>query len=173
MTDRSDFQVDEPLEHGDEPLSNFSPNPTFASVVERRLGRRGVLRGGLAAAVTGLFGTSMLSGARLALAGEKGPQITFKAIPVAATDRIIVPEGYTARVLIPWGTPITGSMPAFALENTGAEQGMQIGMHHDGMHFFPIEGTSPDAGSSEDGLLVLNHEYIEPRFMHALSLIHI
>jgi secreted PhoX family phosphatase len=35
------------------------------------------------------------------------------------------------------------------------------------MHFFPIEGREPDQGSSTDGLLVLNHEYIEPRFMHA------
>ena len=34
-------------------------------------------------------------------------------------------------------------------------------MHHDGMHFFPIDG------SSDDGLLVVNHEYIEPRFLHA------
>ena len=34
-------------------------------------------------------------------------------------------------------------------------------MHHDGMHFFPIEG------SSSDGLLVINHEYVEPRLMHA------
>ena len=33
-------------------------------------------------------------------------------------------------------------------------------MHHDGMHFFPI------AGSSTDGLLVVNHEYIEPRYIH-------
>ncbi|TVR06372.1 MAG: DUF839 domain-containing protein, partial [Phormidium sp. GEM2.Bin31] len=46
---------------------------------------------------------------------------------------------------------------------------MQIGQHHDGMHFFPIEGQSPDAGSSQDGLLVLNHEYLEPRFLHAAA----
>jgi secreted PhoX family phosphatase len=28
-------------------------------------------------------------------------------------------------------------------------------MHHDGMHFFPL------AGSSTRGLLVLNHEYVD------------
>ena len=46
---------------------------------------------------------------------------------------------------------------------------MQIGQHHDGMHFFPIEGESPYLGSSQDGLLVLNHEYIEPRFLHTAA----
>ncbi|TVQ13626.1 MAG: PhoX family phosphatase [Leptolyngbya sp. DLM2.Bin27] len=90
----------------------------------------------------------------------------FKPVSVSAADTIVVPEGYTARTLMPWGEPITGSYPAYRLENTGAEQGMQVGMHHDGMHFFPIEGRSPYEGSSADGLLVMNHEYVEPRFMH-------
>jgi secreted PhoX family phosphatase len=90
----------------------------------------------------------------------------FKAVPISEADSIVVPEGYTARTLIPWGEPITGSYPAYSLSNTGEEQGMQIGSHHDGMHFFPIEGESPYEGSSEDGLLVVNHEYVEPRYMH-------
>jgi uncharacterized protein len=51
-------------------------------------------------------------------------------------------------------------MPAYSPDNTGEEQGMQVGQHHDGMHFFPIDG------SSTDGLLVMNHEYIEPRYLH-------
>ncbi len=41
---------------------------------------------------------------------------------------------------------------------------MQIGSHHDGLHYFPIDG------SSEDGLLVLNHEYVEPRFTHRAAI---
>lgn len=38
---------------------------------------------------------------------------------------------------------------------------MQVGMHHDGMHYYAIDR------SSTDGLLVMNHEYIEPPFLHA------
>lgn len=34
-------------------------------------------------------------------------------------------------------------------------------MHHDGMYHFPIDGAS------EGGPLVLNHENVEPRFLHA------
>ena len=53
-------------------------------------------------------------------------------------------------------------MPAFVPGgNTGLEQGMQAGMHHDGMHVYGIDG------SSTEGLLVMNHEYVEPRFLHA------
>ncbi|MCC4820324.1 DUF839 domain-containing protein, partial [Vibrio lentus] len=36
-----------------------------------------------------------------------------------------------------------------------------LGMHHDGMHFFPLNGKS------NDGLLVINHEYIDQKALHA------
>jgi uncharacterized protein len=150
-------------EHGDEPPCNHSPNPTFDAVVEARYGRRGVLKGGVAAAVTSLMGTSFLSSPAAADAG-KGPEIGFQPVPVAAIDEIVVPEGYSARAILQFGEPITGSMPAYAVGNTGDEQAMQVGSHHDGMHFFPIDG------SSTDGLLVMNHEYIEPRFMHETAI---
>jgi len=42
--------------------------------------------------------------------------------------------------------------------NTAAEQAQQIGMNHDGMHFFPSE---PGPAGSRSGLLVLNHEHID------------
>ena len=83
---------------------------------------------------------------------------------MSAVDAITVPEGYSSQPLIAWGTPMTGDMPAYVPGgNTGAEQGMQIGMHHDGMHYFRIDG------SSTDGFLVFNHEYIEPRLLHAVK----
>ena len=66
-------------------------------------------------------------------------------------------------MIIPWGTPILGSFPSFSVNSTGADQAEQVGSHHDGMHFYPIDG------SSDDGLLVLNHEYVEPRLMHAAA----
>jgi len=167
VTAEVDHRRDRPdVGNSDDVNCNASANRTFDAVVAARARRRGVLKGGLAAAVTGLFGTSMLTRAAVAASGGNGPDIGFKPIPVSDADTIVVPEGYTARPLIPWGTPITGHMPRFSLDNTGEEQGMQTGMHHDGMHFYPIEGESPYEGSSEDGLLVVNHEYIEPRYMH-------
>lgn len=164
------------LDPDDEPICNRSNNRPFSSILNTRLQRRQVLRGTLAAAVTTLFGGPVLNGLKSRPAAASSPQssasspmLGFKAIPVSEADTIVVPEGYTARVLIPYGEPITGSFPSYSLNNTGTEQGMQIGHHHDGMHFFPIEGNSPNEGSSTDGLLVVNHEYIEPRFTHAAA----
>ncbi|MDP1875244.1 PhoX family phosphatase [Phenylobacterium sp.] len=147
-------------EHGDEPPSNTSANRNFYEVMEARVGRRGVLMGGLAAMVTGLIGGS-ISG-RPAAAQTRQSLLGFKAVPVSYQDKVVVPEGYRFQVLGVTGTPISGDMPASAPgANTGADQEHQIGQHHDGMHFFPIDG------SSSDGFIVVNHEYVEPRFLHA------
>lgn len=153
-------------EHGDEPMCNHSNNPVFADILHRRLQRRQMLKGSLALAVTSMFAAPAISTLRTRPAAAQSTLLGFKAIPVSEADTVVVPEGYTARTLMPWGEPITGDYPAYRLDNTGTEQGMQVGMHHDGMHFFPIEGRSPYEGSSDDGLLVMNHEYVEPRYMH-------
>lgn len=150
----------------EEPIHNRSNNPEFASILQSRLQRRQVLKGSLALAVTSMFATPAISTLRSRPAAASSAMLGFKAVPVSSADTIVVPEGYSARPLISWGEPLTGSYPAYNLGNTGAEQAMQIGSHHDGMHFFPIEGNSPYEGSSEEGLLVLNHEYVEPRYMH-------
>ena len=144
--------------HVDEPSCNASSNPTLQDVIGARATRRGVLAGGLAAVLAGAFGAG-----RPAPAGaQPRPLLGFKAIPVSEADAVVVPEGYRVQVLAPWGTPISGAAPAFrGGANSGAEQALQLGMHHDGMHFFPI------GGSSTDGLLAINHEYVDPRFLHA------
>ena len=148
-------------EHGDEPLCNHSDNRNFYEVMDVHLKRRTFLMGGLAAIATGLFGNALTGTSVLAQAAASGSLLGFSPVPVSFDDTVVVPEGYRFQVLGAWGEPITGSMPAYDAANSGADQGVQIGQHHDGMHFFPIDG------SSEDGLLVVNHEYIEPRFLHA------
>jgi uncharacterized protein len=149
-------------EHGDERPSNRSANRNFYDVIEARVARRSFLAGGLAAVVGGLFGGALSS--RAALAQETAPSalLGFTPVPISRDDNVVVPAGYKVQVFAPWGTPIRSDAPAFATgATTGAEQALQVGMHHDGMHYFPIDG------SSTDGLLVMNHEYIEPRFLHA------
>lgn len=157
-------------EHGDEPQCNRSTNPTFESIVNRRLQRRQVLKGSLALAVTSMFTGPAINALRTQSAAAATPMLGFAPIPVSEADTIEVPAGYTARTLTPWGEPISGRMPAYSLDNSGADQGVQVGMHHDGMHFYPIEGRDPYEGSSRDGLLVMNHEYIEPRYMHRVAM---
>ncbi len=159
--DYPDFTEAPGFEHGDERPSNRSGNPTFYEVMDAHIKRRGFLTGGLATIATGIFGTALTGRAAMAEATAPSGLLGFTAVPVSMEDNVTVPEGYRVQVLGAWGTPITGDMPAFAPDNSAAQQEMQTGMHHDGMHYFPIDG------SSEDGLLVMNHEYIEPRFLHA------
>jgi secreted PhoX family phosphatase len=163
--DYSDYRTTPFYEHGDEVPSNHSANPTMYDVIDARASRRGFLVGGLATIATGLFGAGLSPRAALAqttTAAAATGLLGFKPVPLSKDDTVVVPEGYKVQYFAPWGTPITGDMPAYKPgANTGAEQGMQIGSHHDGMHYFAIDG------SSTDGLLVMNHEYIEPRLLHA------
>jgi hypothetical protein len=153
------------FEHGDERPSNRSSNPTFYDVLDAaRASRRGFLAGGIAAAV----GAGMVQvglGARAARAETAASALLgFAPVPLSKDDTVVVPAGYKVQVLAPWGTPLLDGAPDFAPGAfTGAGQAMQVGTHHDGMHFYPIDG------SSTDGILALNHEYAEPRFMHAVK----
>jgi len=144
-------------EPGDEPPCNQSSNRTFYEIAEARLGRRAFLAGGLAAAVTTVFGNPLA----MASSPRRGANLLgFEPIPTSDADVVRVPRGYKVAVILAAGEPIAGTFPPYSLDSTGEQQAMQVGSHHDGMHFFPIDG------SSSDGLMVLNHEYIEPRFLH-------
>jgi uncharacterized protein len=164
-----------PVDHGDadEPMSNPSTAMHFQDVLSVSLKRRTVLKGGLGAAVIGLFGGGVNA---LAAAAQHAAspvaarsQLGFDAIPVSADDQVHVPAGYRTQVLAEWGRSISNPSRVYELPLSGAQQADAIGSHHDGMHFFPIEGEEPDHGSSSDGLLVMNHEYVEPRYMHAAA----
>ncbi len=168
---------DEPLATGDP--DDLSSNPTterpFWAVAEARLSRRSVIAGGLFAAAG--FLTTSVVGAPPALAAPggrpgrpapAGPVLGFTAIPPSTSDEVVVPPGYRAVPFIPWGTPITGSFPAFrpgpagAGGNSADEQAQQVGMHHDGMTYFPVR---PAAAGNRHGVLVLNHEYTDENYL--------
>jgi secreted PhoX family phosphatase len=155
---------------GDEPVAERQMNTLFSSILEARLGRRQILKGSAGVAAIGFMGLG-LAGCNSGSSDDddedngegEAPEalLGFTAVPVSSADVISVPEGYSTQVLVPYGTPIAGDFPSYSINSTGEDQAFQMGNHHDGMHFFAIDG------SSEDGLLVMNHEYIEPRFMHA------
>ena len=148
--------------------TNPSTQTHLGSLIEARLSRRNVLVGGMATAV-GFLSSSVLAPLPAAAAGRgpqgKGPRagaglLGFSAVPLGYGDEVVVPPGYRATPFVPWGTPLLGSYPAFRPgQNTAAEQEQQVGMHHDGMHFFPVEG-------SRRGLLVVNHEYTDEALLH-------
>ncbi|MEX8507549.1 MAG: PhoX family phosphatase [Leptothrix ochracea] len=147
--------------------SNPSANTSIHEVSDPT--RRVVLRGGLGALMgaMGAAGWGLGGCASLADMGSSsgaGALLGFKSVPVATVDAVSVPPGYVTQALAAWGEPVglSGEMPAFRFDasNSAAEQQAQMGMHHDGIHYFPIDG------SSTHGLLVMNHEYTDDGLLH-------
>ena len=134
--------------------SNRSSNPSIHEVSP--LSRRTVLRGGLGALAGGFF--APLTAVAAASATVAGGMIGFKSVPISTADSISVPEGYTYQVIAPWGDPVgmSGENHAFKddASNSAAHQETQLGMNHDGIHFFEQDG-------SKVGLLAMNHEYVD------------
>ncbi|MCK7593699.1 PhoX family protein [Pseudomarimonas salicorniae] len=157
---------------------NPSRNRHFSDVLRVNQTRRKLLQGTAAAAAVGVaapVSAKLATGVAAALDGghafsaeeikSLALRPAFPAIAVNRDNTITVPPGYTAQVICRWGEPLFSNGPAFKIDrsNSAAEQAQQIGMHHDGMHFFPLRGGQ---SSSERGLLVMNHEYIDDDALH-------
>jgi secreted PhoX family phosphatase len=139
--------------------SNSSSNPSIHDVSNAQ--RRVVLQGGVGALVSGVM--SPWLGACAATPTASGPLLGFKGIAPDAGDAVRVPEGYVARAFAPWGEAVgvAGNMPDWKDDgsNSAADQAVQMGMHHDGLHYYPLDG-------SKRGLLVMNHEYTDDGLLH-------
>jgi hypothetical protein len=115
-------------------VSNNSGNPSFQEIVEARLSRRGFLGGGLAAAAAFSFsGVNALLRSVPASAQDIGqgslrPLLGFQGVPVSDADTVVVPPGYSARVLVAWGVPVSNG-PEFKQDgrNSAADQAQQWG----------------------------------------------
>lgn len=142
--------------------SNLSSNPSIHDVSDPS--RRLVLRGGLGAlasrflAPLGAVGGASALTACASLGQRSAAHIGFKSVAINTADGISIPEGYMAHVIAAWGEPvgIAGKNHAFKddASNSAAEQEAQLGMHHDGIHYYALEG-------SKRGLLAMNHEYVD------------
>ena len=143
----------------DELVSNFSDNETFEQVITERLSRRDFLKGAAgAAALFGLAGGgvgSLVGAVPTAAAVMPSGLIGFQSVPISEADTLVVPAGYTAKVLIGWGDPVSDG-PEFNQDasNSAADQAEQWGMHNDGIVYFPINGSAR-------GLIVQNNEYTD------------
>ena len=140
--------------------NNRSSNPSIHDVSTPS--RRMLLQGGALGAVAALL--APLAACTAVGPFATGPKLGFKGIGIGEGDKLVVPDGYVATAIAAWGEPvgIPGNMPAFKFDasNTAAEQAVQMGMHHDGMEYFPLDG------SSTRGLMTLNHEYTDDGLLH-------
>lgn len=162
--------------HDDVEDSNPSDNRSFADVLTAHLSRRTLLRGGATAAAAGLAAMPLAQAMSLGLhANDVAPadkavprglvRPGFAPVATHRLDTVTVPDGYTARSFLAWGEPLQSTGPAYrdAGLNTGAEQELQIGSHHDGIHYFPL---TPRKGERNRALIAMNHEYIDAPVFH-------
>ena len=136
--------------------TNTSGNAHIQTILNASISRRGLLKMGGGAAAAGFLAGPLAGCANLHHASA--PLMGFKPVAASTSDTVTVADGYTATPFVPWGTPLftsgAGSLWRGDGSETAADQARQVGDNHDGMHFFPIDGRS-----SDEGLLVMNHEY--------------
>ena len=144
-------------------VSDRSSNPALHQLLAPRLSRRQMVQGGLVAAGLALLGRS-LPGLEPGHVEAQSTLLGFTGVPVSTADTVTVPEGYTVQVFYAWGDPIAEG-PAFTPDasSSAEEQALQAGMHHDGLHFFPLPLGSQN---STRGLLAVNHEYTDDGLLH-------
>lgn len=148
------------LEEADGEGHNGTDNPTMGEIIGRRFSRRGFLQGSLAvSAIAATVGPLALVSAERARAAG-GSAFAFKEVEAGVDADHHVAEGYDANVLLRWGDALFADSPAFDPKNQTAEaQRRQFGYNNDYVGYIPLNG------SSEHGLLVVNHEYTNPHLM--------
>lgn len=148
-----------------EPTPNCSDNHYFKDVIEGAISRRAMLGGVAGAALVVGTGATSQNSAYAAPGGVPGSangKLKFNPIaPVASTvDDFNVPSGFKWEPIIRWGDPLFSSAPEFDINNQTAEaQAQQFGYNNDYLT------VVPDPDNPLRGILVNNHEYINPALM--------
>jgi secreted PhoX family phosphatase len=165
----------------DEEITNHSRNPSFMDVLDARLSRRMLLRGGIGGAATAVLGGLAACGggaidaeaheaAQALPSGDRGPITTlnFDAVAKSVADAVAVPAGYSATITYALGDPLDAQTPAYRNDGTDADFERRAGDHHDGMEYFGLSanGRKPDSDGCERGLLAINHEALTDNFLH-------
>jgi uncharacterized protein len=150
------------LEDADGDGHNISANPTMGEIIGKRFSRRNFLQGSLA--VSAIAATvspiALMSADEARAADNKGSAFNFSEVEAGVDDKHHIAEGYDADILLRWGDAVLPGAPQFdPAKQTADAQSKQFGYNNDYVGFIPLEG------SSEHGLLVVNHEYTNPHLM--------
>ena len=158
MTKSDDFgNRSEAFEAFDDIPTNPNLSNTIGDVINRRYGRRDVLRGALAvSATTALFGTSAMIAPGTARAAND--RYNFSELTWGNDETHHIAEGYNAQVLLRWGDPIFEGAPELDVNNQSeATQMQQFGYNNDYVGYVELE--------TGRGLLCVNHEYTNEEVM--------
>ena len=160
MNDQTVFPTSQ-LEAADGEGHNATSNPTMGEIISARFSRRGFLQGSLAvSAIAATVSPLALLTADKARAQSAASAFSFPEVEAGIDETHHVAEGYDADVLLRWGDPLFADAVEFDPNTqTAATQAKQFGYNNDYVGYIPLEG------SSEHGLLVVNHEYTNPHLM--------
>jgi len=126
------------------------------SLITNALSRRRFLQSvGLVGAGTFLAGMPI----KQAISATQSKLLDFDALPASTSDKVIVPKGYRADVLISWGDPLFPYAPQFdpSGKANAAAQARQFGDNNDGMSCFPL--------STDRAVMVVNNEYTNQEYL--------
>ena len=167
----------------DNDIRNKSSNRPFEDILKASLSRRNLLQRSAVMSAAGFMGAfvgeSLLAkGVAAATRGgtllaQTSGLLGFAAVKIAdaITDtpeetnlaEPVISEDYQYQALIPWGTPIQPGGPEYNGDPnsrpTAAEQAEMVGIGHDGIWYFGLDGFGGIDGSSTEGMLCVNHEF--------------
>ena len=176
-----------PYDENQELDNNTSDNHHFRDILEQSISRRDLIAktasGAAALAlVSSLTGCGDNDNDSIVPPTETAPnppaidpntkpeQLNFTPVAKNLNDIVTVPDGYEANVLYALGDSINPAYPDWDDNNipNGPSFQFRSGDCHDVMSFFGLNITTGryDPTVSEHGLLVMNHEYINPTFLH-------
>ncbi|RIK38165.1 MAG: PhoX family phosphatase, partial [Chloroflexi bacterium] len=144
---------------------------TFASLLERRISRRGLLKGSVVATGALVLSTAVRvdvdAGFVKPGVSSRYGHVAFQPIPKQPEDsqQIVLAAGHRWSPLLKWGDPIRFDGPEFDPWNQTAErQAQQVGYNCDYIGWHPLPFAADD---SDRGLLLVNHEYTNAELMFA------
>ena len=143
-------------------VSAHQAGETFQEVLSRNIARRSFLKGALISAPLILAGPGVLR--RHFVQAEEPNGLTFKPISLDNQDRVLVAEGYDAKVLIRWGDPVFRNSPGFdPLKQSKLTQEHQFGYNCDYVSYHSLPHHR--ANNPSQALLWVNHEYTNEDIM--------
>ncbi|RSF44026.1 PhoX family protein [Acinetobacter baumannii] len=177
MTELTPYHEDQELDN------NTSDNIHFRDILEQHISRRSLITKAASGAVALTLASTLTgcndndddsgsnNGGTTPVDPNKKPEkLTFTPVAKNLNDIVTVPEGYEANVIYALGDSINPRVGDWDDNNIPSGPSFQFrsGDCHDGMHYFGLNTLTNrfDETVSAQGLLVMNHEYINQTFLH-------
>jgi len=143
------------MDPDDFPAPRQVSNPSFTSILTRRVNRRKFVVSASAVACMALQVR--------AYASQESTSLSFNEIPHGLDEHLHLSEEYSSQVVLRWGDPLFSGAKFNPHKQNATSQSKQFGFNNDFVAYIPI---SKSGKSSTHGLLVVNHEYVNSSMMH-------